>query len=555
MPNSQPQAGAAGAKPRDPAEDRRTLEAVVEAARLREHARAAALARAALASGLEHPVLFNVVALDLELAGRLAEAAEWLHRAVEVAPRDVGVRNALGLCLLQLERPAEALEQFDALAASNPEFPFVHVSRGNALRALGQASEAEASYRRAVAIDAEHPLAWAGLAQISAHRGTYREARFRAQKALAAAPDLPDAVMALGTAELGERELSQAEARIRALLEAQSLAPLPRAYARGLLGDILDAAGRLDEAFAAYTACNESLRQLYAGRFGSPSALEYVEAMNSTLERSAPGPWQARVPAAARDRAASGHVFLLGFPRSGTTLLEVILEGHPDVTTLEEKDSLIDATLELMRHPGDLEWLPRLVPGKLDALRAAYWGRVARAGVDVAGKLFIDKYPLNTLRLPLIGRLFPDAKILFACRDPRDVVLSCFRHRFQMSAPIYELLTIAGAARYYDAVMRLAIRCQSLLKLDTCLVRHEDVVREFAREMKRICEFLGLEWHPGMGDFALRTKNRAVLTPSTAQLVRGLSTEGLGHWHRYRPQLEPVLEQLAPWVSRFSYEP
>ncbi|HTW37613.1 MAG TPA: tetratricopeptide repeat protein, partial [Steroidobacteraceae bacterium] len=191
MPNSQRQAGAAGAKPRDPAEDRRTLEAVVEAARLREHARAAALARAALASGLEHAVLFNVVALELELTGRPAEAAEWLHRAVEIAPRDVSARNALGLCLLQLERPAEALEHFDALAASNPEFPFVHVSRGNALRALGQASQAEESYRRAVAIDAEHPLAWAGLAQISAHRGTYREARFRAQKALAAAPDLP----------------------------------------------------------------------------------------------------------------------------------------------------------------------------------------------------------------------------------------------------------------------------------------------------------------------------------------------------------------------------
>jgi hypothetical protein len=92
------------------------------------------------------------------------------------------------------------------------------------------------------------------------------------------------------------------------------------------------------------------------------------------------------------------------------------------------------------------------------------------------------------------------------------------------------------------------------LTLEPCLVRHEDLVTEFAREMKRICTYLGLQWAPEMGDFALRTKNRAVLTPSTAQLVRGLSTEGLGQWRRYRTQLAPVQAMLEPWVKRFYYE-
>jgi hypothetical protein len=173
----------------------------------------------------------------------------------------------------------------------------------------------------------------------------------------------------------------------------------------------------------------------------------------------------------------------------------------------------------------------------------------------VAGKVFVDKYPLNTLKLPLIARLFPDAKILVACRDPRDIVLSCFRHRFSMSAPIYELLSIQGAARYYDAVMQLLIRFGGALKLDTCLVRHEDLVTEFVREMKRICAFLGVDWDPAMGDFALRTRNRAVLTPSTAQLVRGLNTEGVGQWRRYEAQLAPVLPLLKPWIERFFYDP
>jgi hypothetical protein len=158
------------------------------------------------------------------------------------------------------------------------------------------------------------------------------------------------------------------------------------------------------------------------------------------------------------------------------------------------------------------------------------------------------------LKLPLIARLFPRAKILFACRDPRDVVLSCFRHRFKMSAPFYQMLSLQGTARYYDALMALAVCLTTALRLDMCLVRHEDVVTDFRREMRRLCAYLNLDWVPAMGDFALRSQRRAVLTPSTAQLVRGLNTEGLGQWRRYEAELRPVLPLLEPWVKRFLYD-
>jgi tetratricopeptide (TPR) repeat protein len=540
---------------RDLEADHATLRAVYEAAQGGHHAQAGSLAEAALATGLEHPLLLNVAALKLEQHGLVPEAERLLQRAVLIAPNDLNSRNALGLCLLRLERPAEALEQFEALLKLNPSLPYAHASHGNSLLALGAISEAEASYQRALAIDANQGIALAGLAHIASSRGAYPEARAWAEKALTLVPEFPDAVMSLAAAELGERQTQRAGERIRALLTDTRLAPLERAYANGLLGDILDAEDRPAEAFAAYTACNQDLRRLYGDRFSAgANAFEYVRSMTRYFEHARPQAWKLRPPGGAPSSAVRGHVFLLGFPRSGTTLLELILEGHPNVVSLEEKESLIDSVQEYMQRPEDLERLTRATPATLEALRAAYWRLVAGAGVDVAGKMFVDKYPLNTLKLPVIARLFPEAKILFACRDPRDVVLSCFRHRFKMNAPIYELLSIESAARYYDAVMRLVIRLNSELTLDTCLVRHEDLVTEFAREMKRICTFLGLDWAPAMGDFALRTKNRAVLTPSTAQLVRGLNTEGLGQWRRYRTQLAPVLEMLDPWVKRFYYD-
>jgi hypothetical protein len=319
-----------------------------------------------------------------------------------------------------------------------------------------------------------------------------------------------------------------------------------------LLGDIFDAQNRVVEAFDAYNRCNETLRDIHSTRFGPHEARDYAVAMEAHLAGTSAASWAPRAltpePSGVRD-----HVFVLGFPRSGTTLIEVILEGHPDVASLEEQELLLDSVHEYMRRPEDLSRLSSAPEEVLAQFRDAYWRGVDAAGIKVRGKVFVDKHPLNSLKLPLLSRLFPRAKIIFAGRDPRDVVLSCFRHRFHMSAPIYELLTLQGAARYYDAVMSLVIRARSVMPLDILLVRHEDLVTEFAAEVNRICTFLGIERMEAMNDFAKRGGARAVLTPSTAQLVRGLNTEGLGHWRRYREQLAPVLPVLAPWVKRFYY--
>ena len=539
---------------RDPRADAERLQGIQRSAQARDFGRAAELADAALAAGLEHPLVLNVLALRDEHAGRLTEAEQLLRRAVVLAPKDRAARNALGLCLLRLERYSEALEQFDALAAGEPTSPFPHTNRGAALFALARVGDAERAFQRALELDPRQPGALAGLARIASYRGAYTQARAWGEQALSLLPGFPDAMLTLASVELGEKQPVAAEARLRALLAHPDISPQLRAEAEGLLGDALDSQGRTTEAFAAYTRCNAQQRQAYAGQFASASqsALAYARSLIDYLGRADAALWRT---SAAPDRMsrAAGHIFILGFPRSGTTLLEMILEGHPRVVSVEESESLIDGVQRFMQRPEDLEEFARAPPHVQDTLRAAYWSRVAEAGADVAGRIFVDKNPLNTLKLPLIARLFPGAKILFACRDPRDVVLSCFRHRFRMSAPLYEMLTLESAAQYYDAVMRVLLECTRLLPLDILPVRHEDVVTHLALEMRRVCDFLGLDWQPAMADFAPRTRVREALTPSTAQLAKGLNAAGLGQWQRYRAELEPVLPVLESWVEQFSY--
>jgi hypothetical protein len=296
------------------------------------------------------------------------------------------------------------------------------------------------------------------------------------------------------------------------------------------------------------------LWRAYAGVFGGqPSALDFARGMVERLDAIPPEDWgSAGGPA---PEPIKGHVFLLGFPRSGTTLLEQVLASHPDVEALEERETLTDAMRAFLASPDDLDRLAAAADADLAGLRAAYWTRVRDEGASVAGKVFVDKHPLNTLKLPLIAKLFPEAKILFAQRDPRDVVLSCYRRRFVMSGSAYQLLTLPGAAGYYDAAMQIAERMTPALAGRMQVVRHEALVADFDTIAKSVCDFLGLTWTEALRAFADRTMDRGIATPSGAQLAGGLSAEGVGQWRRYRQQLAPALPRLIPWVERFGYDP
>ena len=537
---------------RDATADLARLKAIHAVATGGDFRAAAQQAEQALSEGLEHPFVLNLVASQREEMGDLPGALALLERAVALAPSDLGARNALGLCLRRMERPADAVPHLRWVVERAPEHAFAHASLGDVLQMLGALAEADGCYAAALVRDARHPIALAGRAAVAIARGDSTAARRWGLAALEAMPGLPDAVIAVATAELSDGDREAAAMRLRALISDTRVTALERARALGVLGDVLDASLQPHLAFIAYQECNQLLRETYAARFAQGrTALEYAEALLAFFHPDRVSQWPPK-PLASPD--ADAHVFLIGFPRSGTTLLEVILEGHPDVVTLEERELFLDCALRYMGDVQDLHALANATEDELDVYRAAYWQAVRSCGVEPRGKTFVDKYPLNILKLPLIARLFPHAKILLARRDPRDVVLSCFRRRFQMSAPLYELLTLEGGARYYDRVMQIEQRLLAFFDLHPHVIGHEALLDDFEGEMRRLCAYLGIEWTAKMGDFADRAKKRPSATPSTAQLAGGLSRRGLGQWRRYGDEMAGVLPMLAPWVAAFGYE-
>ncbi len=545
---------------RDFSLDMRFLRAVEAAIQAQDIPRAVAMARQGLADGLVHPMLLNLRAFSYENEGRNDDALRDLHHAAEIAPDDPTVQNAYGLILARMQKTSQAIAAFERTIRLAPDFPQAHFNLGWAKETTGDLVGGQKSLEDAVSLKPDFADAWARLAQIAFRRGDFAKATEWAERALSADPKQNFALNTLAQTALALGDFDGADSALARALSDPGILPLNRTQARSIQGDLLHARGRFAEAFAAYKAANDEEHAIYAPQFDAPGAeTAYTYSVWSAeyFETAPAEEWSAQTALRTLPDSdpipAKGHVFLVGFPRSGTTLLENILSSHPEIVALEEKPTLSDATRAFFDNAAGRERLRRLSPPDAAAQRGTYWGHVREFGAAPDAKVLIDKNPLNSIKLPIIARLFPSAKILFALRDPRDVVLSCYRRSFLMNSSMYEFTTLERCARFYDAVMRLAQIYRKTLGQDWYEVRHETLIDDFEGETRKVCDFIGVAWSSEMSDFAERAKSRAIATPSSIQVMRGLNRDGVGYWRNYRDQMEPVLPVLAPWVEKFGY--
>jgi tetratricopeptide (TPR) repeat protein len=512
------------------------------------------LARQALNSGLRHPVIFNLRAYGHELEGRFADACADLEQARALTPRDPVILNALGRCRIGAGRYIDAITACEAALAENPAFAIAYYNKGCAHEQLGELNTASLDYRKALQLEPNIADALARLAGLESRRGQHADARALADRALALNPKHAIAEFAHIVSDLAEDNFKAAEERARKVIREPETTAQARANAQSFLGDALDGQGRFSEAFACYTQANSELRQIFAEQYADrETGRKLAGRLGREFGAISKDAWQGSASPAVPKNTADGLVFLVGFPRAGTTLLGQVLAAHSRVATIVERPVLGMALREFIQTPGGLARLASLPQKDIDRHRQKFWANVELLGIPVRGKILIEQTPLNTLHLPLVAKLFPEAKVVFAVRDPRDVVLSCFRRQFVLNDYVYELLTLDGTACFYDETMKLASRYRECLTLPLIESRNEDLVADFEGRTRMLCDFLDLEWEDTLRHFAGSAAARQIATPSALQVSRGISNEGIGHWRNYAAQLDAVLPVLAPWVERFGY--
>ncbi|HSX58770.1 MAG TPA: sulfotransferase [Tahibacter sp.] len=510
--------------------------------------------RAALARSGEHAgVLLNLGLNALDL-GDAAVAQRWLERALLQAPHDAEIRTYAA---------AAAFEQGDlakARALLARDLRWQDVDTGVIAEAawllfrLDATDAADALLRFALARDPRHPRALLRLAAI--HERCNRLDDANAVAAALAAHDGADAAFA--------EDLSL----LRAALASRGRdARTARALHEALLADGRASLHNANVYFSLARACDRD-----GDPAGAMQALERAHAARCTLlRRRAPKLFDAPPLAGARQRldaqraawtpdpaapdAAASPIFVVGFPRSGTTLLETMLDAHPALACMDERAYLQDLVEYLqaggLDHPGDLG---RLTPGQCAAMRAIYRERVARHVDWNASTRLVDKNPLNLLKLPLIRRIYPHARIVLALRHPADVVLSNYMQNFR--SPVFVALceTLRTTAEGYAAAMDFWIDQHALLGGDVFVSRYEDLVADLPARARALTEFLGVPWDDALLRPDAHARERGYIsTPSYAQVAEPVNTRAIGRWQAYAEWIAPLRPLLDPYARRWGY--
>jgi Flp pilus assembly protein TadD len=253
--------------------------------------------------------------------------------------------------------------------------------------------------------------------------------------------------------------------------------------------------------------------------------------------------------------ARHSPVFVVGFPRSGTTLLEQMLDAHPGLQSMDENPFFNRLADTLRRHDsrilGSLDVLRQY---DVDELRKQYLLQVSEKIQRRWDAQLVDKNPLNMPWLPFIHRLFPNAKYILAIRHPCDVLLSCYMQNFRSSILLAASESLERLARTYVAIFDCWLRHVDVFRPDVLESKYEDLVADTPGQTRRIADFLGIEDATPMLDFQKRARDKGYIgTPSYSQVIEPVNRKALGRWERYRPYFEPVLPILKPMMDRWGY--
>ena len=468
--------------------------------------------------------------------GRAGAALPALRRALALAPTRTGTRDALADAEFHAGFPGDALPLWQARHSARPDDEQATLRLGETLTRLGRGDEAVALFREASSARPGSPALWMALGQAQEAVGARDHARVAYERALALQPGWGFPLAAL----LG---LLRADAPADRVDEATALlgTALPdadRALIGYELGKVHDARGDHAHALACWDDANAARRR-ERGEFDADAFARRIDATMATFDAAA----FARVRAPTAHAGDARPVFVVGMPRSGTTLTEQILAAHPSVAGAGELLELALVARNLpMRDGSSPGW-----PPVLDALAPDALARGAERWLEGATRLappdaarLVDKEPMNFHLLGLAALMFPAARVVWCRRDPRDVAVSIYGENFALDEPF--ATTMHGIGRCIAGHERLMRHWQAVLPLPILELHYESLATDLEAQARRLVDFVGLPWDPAVLRF--HATAGFVQTPSRWQVRQPVHTRSIGRWRHYASAMPPLLAGL-----------
>jgi len=485
------------------------------------------------------------------------QTIETLERAARLDPANASIQLDLGRAYGLRYDYSKAERCFEKAVRVGPRKAETLAEAGRRCQEFGSYEMAKRYFERAAQENGVTAEVFVTLAELNERHARIDEATQLTERALKLDATSPPARLVRARLDRLAGRLVEAESRVRELLDSGAGDPWLRARGWYELGEILDRLARYDEAMEAFLEAKAIVRPAainHAATLGRIQAR--VREMEETITTSALERWAA---AAETLQPLRRFAILCGHPRSGTTLLEQVLDSHPEVMTAEETHILHDeAYLPLSRgFPPEASVLEVLESAPASLLRQSRenYFRFTELflGKTLGDRLLVDKNPALNVLIPAAVRIFPEAKFLIALRDPRDVCLSCFMQPLAPNPVSSAYLSLEGTVTQYLSVMGFWRTLLPRLRNPFLEVRYEDLVDKLEGESRRALEFLGIAWDERVMRFDEHARSKPLCSPSYAEVSKPVTRRAVGRWQNYRRHLEPYLTRLEPMMKALGY--
>jgi tetratricopeptide (TPR) repeat protein len=497
---------------------------------------------------------YNNHGIALNELGEFQKAISCYQKAIQIQPDYADAHNNLGITLNELGEFQKAISCYQKAIQIRPDYAYAYNNLGNALKRLEEFQKAADYYKKAIKIKPNYTDAHKNLMQIFEKTNQEKELKNAILNAQNLIKDNSVIKLYEGILLFRNEKYYEAINCLKKISFDSAGANLNKESSRVLtLAKCYDRTGNFDEAFNYFSKANNFfLLQEKVKKFDKNKYLEDINKRIKFFKKLEVNKWSNFKPF---DKKPD-PVFLIGFPRSGTTLLDTILRSHSMIEVLEEKNivaNLINSLNEISPH--GLEDLKNLRINQIEKLRNDYFTfRESIVQNKNNSKLYIDKLPLNIIHVGEIVRIFPGSKFILSLRHPCDCVLSCFMQDFKLNNAMANFLNLHDSAHLYDAVMNLWIRYLSIFSINYHEVKYENLVENFKVTVQSVLKFLEIPWEDSVMDYLKTARNRdRINTPSYNQVTKSLYTHAKGRWKHYKKQTLNIYPILEYWIKKFDY--
>lgn len=499
-----------------------------------------------------HAELCNNFGATLIQMGEYTDSIKYLKNAINISPKYAEAYNNLGSIFKELKDYAKSIPLFEKAIQIKPNFIDPYINLGIVFKELGDFNKAIILFQTAIKIYPKNIKAHQNLMESYEKINQEKELKQTIINAKNLINENPIIRMYEAIILYNSDKFLEAKKILEKVnFSAQDLKNESKRIST--LAKCCDRIGENEKAYNYFLEANNLFLKLRkVNLFDKNRFLKIIQDRENFFSKSNIKKWNKFKP----ENKARVPIFLVGFPRSGTTLLDTILRSHPSIEVVEEKpiiNKLVDSLSKLSDK--GLKNLENIDENEVKSLRKNYFDSLDNQIENKnSSKVYIDKLPLNLTYAGEIIRIFPNAKFIISLRHPYDCVLSCFMQDFELNDAMANFLNLEDTAKLYDDVMSLWLQYLSIFKINYCEVKYENLLSDFKPTVSEVLKFLNLSWNDSVVEYSTTAKKRdKIATPSYNQVIKPLYSHANGRWKRYENKMKNVYPILKKWVKKYNY--